>query len=219
MRAAGLIAIVVLVNTGCGIATADRVDPSLRDQIIQLVVEAETNRLEPTTPHLDRASMSDWIEIIIERTESKSFGNITFATAANTQIDPPAVYVIAYGPDRSLFRIGGFSDRHEGFDALIRGLMRDGRAKPEDALPIVNAYFEVVEGWRPGVVSRRRPLPYAGTCRTRVLGSTGQAMSVVALVEDTTSGRAECVKVEVSPTKGVEVLERKVLRNGQRIEM
>lgn len=191
--------------------------PATRADIVQMVVEAERRRLVSTV--LNAGRVDSFINVAVNRTGEEVIPNVAFFEAHNTQVDPPARYVVAQNADGSLFKVGGFDDGRAEFNRLVTNVLGDGPTSDRDILRIVDAYFAVVEGWARGPVSKSRSAGNRNDCRTRVVSRSGHTISTTVFLHDRPSGRAECVTVNVSAKDGVTIVSRTMLQEGTRIEL
>lgn len=191
--------------------------PATRAGIVQMVVEAERRRLVSTV--LEAGRVDSFINIAVSNTGEEVIPYVAFFEAHNTQIDPPARYVVAQDGDGSLFKVGGFDEGRAEFNLLVAKVLGRGPTSDKDILHIVDAYFAVVEGWASGTPGKRRPAGNRNGCHSRIGSRSGHTISATVFLHDAPSGRAECVTVDVSPTAGVTIVTRTILQEGTRIEL
>ncbi|HEX8152348.1 MAG TPA: hypothetical protein VF698_04440 [Thermoanaerobaculia bacterium] len=221
---AALSAIAAIFQTACVTrSSSPQIDPARRTQVVERVADAERQRLRRALGTADGNALDPWIDVVIEE-ETVGVAGVRFYRARNDRTDPPVRYIVARTDNGSWFRLGGFEDRVEQFNLLTRELGESGAiAEDKTAIALVDAYFEFVEQWTPGITERRigAPRGQAADCANSDRPSVvmeGDKRRVSAVVFDQPSGHVECVEVAVSRA-GFEVLRRIGLVDGQRIEL
>jgi len=203
----------------------------------QIVINYERERLRA---HVESRSETTvdieerWIDMVVEKQAVGEVLGVKLFRAFNRLVDPVWYYVV--GIDRnpeSIYRLRGFSEA-EFPELVLDNLRTEGNQDKDRLLEVVAVYFDVIEGWDPGVVRSQSQLAAAqhvvsadsvslpeaiGGLSLPTLEHDRERHRIKGFLFDTLARRLDYFEIEISRQEGFAIVARETIAGRPRIEL